>query len=118
MFFLSWHVSLGFAGTSPHRGLRKDDSLEEHGINVLLLPFPPPGLFSLTEKAKNLCNSQNHGMVWVDRALNLITTSIAPIQCGLEHLLSFFFSNFILFFLHTEKLPGVRSKGEIPSMKS
>lgn len=57
--FLSWHVSLGFAGTSPapHCGLHKDDSLEEHGINVLLLPFPPPGLFSLTEKAKNLCKS-------------------------------------------------------------
>lgn len=52
--FLSWHVSQGFAGTSPppHHGLRKDDSLKQRGINILLLLFPPPSLFSLTEKAK------------------------------------------------------------------
>lgn len=110
MVFLSWHVSLGFAGTSPppHHGLHNDDSLEEHVINALLLPFPPPGLFSLTEKAKNLNNSQNCGMVWVERTLNLITASTVPSNLDQNTFYLFFFSVFLSYFFFIQKNPTSR----------
>lgn len=94
--FLSWHVSLGFAGTSPppDHELHNDDSLEERAINALLLPFPPPGLFSLPEKAKNLNKSQNCGMVWVERTLNLITASTVPSNLDLNTFYLFFSQSF------------------------